>query len=132
MKARMDPVIFAQEVDANPLASREGTIIPAEWIQAAVGLHTKLGIEPTGKWFAGLDVADSGRDANSLAIRHGILLADVRNWSGNNSDLHFTTQRAFNILDEYKLPELGAQFDGLSVDFDGIGSGCKGRGACHQ
>jgi phage terminase large subunit len=127
MKARTDPVIFAQEVDANPLASREGGIIPPEWIHAAVGLHTKLGIEPTGKWFAGLDVADAGRDSNSLAIRHGILLVDVRSWSGNNSDLHFTTQRAFDVLDELQLPELGSDgFDGLSVDFDGIGSGCKG------
>lgn len=126
MKARMDPVIFAQEVDANPLASREGSIIPAEWIHAAIDLHTKLGIEPTGKWFAGLDVADAGRDSNSLALRHGILLVDVRSWSGKNSDLHFTTQRAFDVLDEHKLPQLGKQFDGLSVDFDGIGSGCKG------
>lgn len=126
MKARMDPVIFAQEVDANPLASREGSIIPAEWIHAAIGLHTKLGIDPTGKWFAGLDVADSGRDSNSLALQHGILLVDVRSWSGKNSDLHFTTQRAFDLLDEFKLPQLGSQFDGLSVDFDGIGSGCKG------
>jgi phage terminase large subunit len=127
VKSRTDPVIFAQEVDANPLASREGGIIPAEWIHAAVGLHTKLGIEPTGKWFAGLDVADAGRDSNSLSIRHGILLVDVRTWSGNNSDLHFTTQRAFDVIDDHGLPELGPQgFDGLSVDFDGIGSGCKG------
>lgn len=125
-KARMDPVAFAQEVDANPLASREGGIIDPEHIHAAVGLHTKLGIEPTGKWFAGLDVADAGRDSNSLAIRHGILLVDVRSWSGKNSDLHATTQRAFNILDDLRLPELGTQFDGLHVDFDGIGSGCKG------
>jgi phage terminase large subunit len=126
MKARTDPVIFAQEVDANPLASREGSIIPAEWIHAAIDLHTKLGIEPTGKWFAGLDVADAGRDSNSLAIRHGILLVDVRSWSGKNSDLHATTQRAFDVLDEYKLPAMRGEFDGLSVDFDGIGSGCKG------
>jgi phage terminase large subunit len=127
VKSRTDPVIFAQEVDANPLASREGTIIPAEWIHAAIDLHTKLKIEPTGKHFAGLDVADAGRDSNSLAARHGILLTDVRSWSGKNSDLHATTQHAFNILDEHGLPELGSLgFDGLSVDFDGIGSGCKG------
>lgn len=126
MKERMDPVIFAQEVDANPLASRDGSIIPAEWIHAAIDLHTKLGIEPSGKYFAGLDVADAGRDCNSLALRHGILLFDVRTWSGKNSDLHATTQRAFDVLDEYKLPALHSEFDGMSVDFDGIGSGCKG------
>ncbi len=119
MKARTDPVIFAQEVDANPLASREGTAIPAEWVQAAIGLHSKLGIEATGAHFAALDVADRGQDKNAFAVRHGILLQHVESWSGANSDIYGTTARAFRLCDERGL----TSFD---YDADGLGAGVRG------
>jgi phage terminase large subunit len=117
--ATLDPIIVAQEIDCNFAASVEGVVIPSAWVQAAVGLHERLGITPTGKHFAGLDVADRGQDKNAFAVRHGILLDHVESWSGANSDIFGTTARAFRICDERQLTE----FD---FDADGLGAGVRG------
>jgi phage terminase large subunit len=61
--------IFAQEVERNRSASVEGTIIPGEWVHAAIDAHERLHFEDDGLWGAGLDVADGGGDLNALAVR---------------------------------------------------------------
>ncbi len=43
-----NPVIVAQELDLNYQASVEGILIPAEWVQAAIDAHIKLGFLTTG------------------------------------------------------------------------------------
>lgn len=84
--------IFRREYLRDATAGISGQLINSMWIEAAVGAAQKLGIKPTGKRTAALDVADGGRDRNSLAMRHGIelfyqvsrpdLLADgAGNWS---------------------------------------------------
>jgi phage terminase large subunit len=66
--------IFAQEVERNRSASVEGTIIPGEWVHAAIDAHARLHFEDDGLWGAGLDVADGGGDLNALAVRKGPIL----------------------------------------------------------
>jgi phage terminase large subunit len=117
--ATTDPVILAQEVDCNFTASVEGVVIPSSWVQAAIGLHEKLGIKPTGARDAALDVADRGADKNAFAVRHGIYLEHVQSWSGKDSDIYATTARAFRLCDEFKLDEFAA-------DMDGLGAGVRG------
>jgi phage terminase large subunit len=117
--ATLDPVIVAQEIDANFAAAVEGVVIPSPWVQAAVGLLEKLDLKSTGKRFAGLDVADRGQDKNAFAVRHGILLEHVESWSGANSDIFGTTAKAFRLCDERELKE----FD---FDADGLGAGVRG------
>lgn len=69
-------------------------VIPAAWVQSAIGLAEKMGIEATGKTYAALDVAggEDGGDENALAIRKGVLLKSVTTWNGLDTSL--TTQRA--------------------------------------
>ncbi len=117
--ATLDPVIVAQEIDANFAAAVEGVVIPSPWVQAAVGLLEKLDLKSTGKRFAGLDVADRGQDKNAFAVRHGTLLEHVESWSGANSDIFGTTAKAFRLCDERELTE----FD---FDADGLGAGVRG------
>lgn len=69
-------------------------VIPRMWIEAAVGLAQKLGIEPTGKTYSALDVAgaEEGGDENAQAMRTGIELFFLDKWNG--LDTAVTTQRA--------------------------------------
>lgn len=115
----LDPVTVAQEIDINYAASKEGVVIPSDWIQAAVDAHIKLGIEETGETIAALDVADEGIDKNALAIRTGIVLKDIHEWSGQNSDLGITVDKACRICENIRLYK-------FIYDADGMGSGIKG------
>lgn len=117
--ATLDPVIVAQEIDCSFAASVEGVVIPSAWVQAAIGLHERLGIKPTGARYGALDVADRGVDKNAFSVRHGILLEHVESWSGAGSDIYGTTARTFRLCDEHGLRE----FD---YDADGLGAGVRG------
>lgn len=117
--ATLDDVVLAQEVDINYAASVEGVLIPSAWIQAALDAHIKLGIEATGDRVGGLDVADEGKDKNSLAWRHGIVLKRLDTWSGKGDDIFGTTQKAMDISIEDSI-------DTLFYDADGLGAGVRG------
>lgn len=117
--ATLDDVVLAQEVDINYAASVEGVLIPSTWVQLAVDAHIKLGIDPTGDRIAGLDVADEGKDKNSLAGRHGIVMDYLDSWSGKGDDIFGTTQKAMDISIERSI-------DTLFYDADGLGAGCRG------
>jgi len=115
----LDPVTLAQEVDVNYSASVEGVVIPSAWVQAAIGAHLKLGIESTGQKYAGLDVADEGNDKNAFAARHGFLLTFLQSWSGKNSDIYRSVERAFALCEEL-------EHDLFYYDADGLGAGVRG------
>lgn len=114
-----DSITVAQEVDCNFSASSVGVIIPSIWVQAAVNADQKLGLAITGKRHGALDVADEGRDKNAFAVRHGNLLLSVESWSGKDSDIMATTNRAFDLADEWQVPS-------FVYDNDGLGAGVKG------
>ncbi len=116
---RYDPVTVAKEYDINYAASVEGVVIPSAWVQAAIGACRKLGIEPTGAKFAGLDVADEGKDKNALAGRHGVHLNRMKSWSGKGGSIYQTVVKAFNLLDEWG-------HESVDYDADGLGAGVRG------
>lgn len=117
--ATLDEVVLAQEVDINYAASVEGVLIPSVWVQAAIDSHEKLNIEATGDRIGALDVADEGRDKNSFAGRHGIVLEYLESWSGKGDDIFGTTQKTIDICidDDYGL---------FYYDADGLGAGVRG------
>lgn len=119
LKLTRDPTVIAQEYDINYQASVSGVVIPAEWVQAAIDAHEKLGIVPSGKRCGGLDVADEGSDLNAFAGRYGILLEYVESWSGEGSDIFATVKRAFAICEAEGYEE-------FTYDGDGLGAGVKG------
>lgn len=108
--------VFAQEVDRSYAASVEGTIIPSEWVAAAIDAHLKLGFDDTGGWIGGLDVADGGGDRNALALRKGVILKSVEEWG--ERDTGATARRAVDRCREY------APLD-LEYDSIGVGAGIK-------
>lgn len=114
-----DPIIIAQELDLDFYASLEGVIIPASWVQAAVDAHVKLNITVEGSTYATLDVADEGRDLNAAAGVFGILLENLRSWSGKDSDILYTVGKAFRFCDEFG-------YSSLFYDADGLGAGVRG------
>ena len=119
LKLTRDPTVIAQEYDINYTASVSGVVIPADWVQAAIDAHEKLGIEPSGKRSGGLDVADEGSDKNGFAGRHGILLEYCEEWSGKGSDIYATVERAFDICE-------AEGYGSFAYDGDGLGAGVKG------
>lgn len=119
LKLTKDPQVIAQEYDIDENASVAGVVIPAEWVQAAIDAHVKLGIEPSGKRSGGLDVADEGGDLNAFAGRHGVVLEYCEAWSGKGADIYATVERAFEIC----ILEKYAEF---AYDGDGLGAGVKG------
>jgi phage terminase large subunit len=115
----LDPVTLASEVDCDYFGSVENQLIPVPWIRAAIGAAQKLGIEPTGMKYAGLDVADEGKDKCAIAFRHGIELQHLHSWSGKGSDIFRTVVKAFGHCDDYEQ-------ESLYFDSDGLGAGCRG------
>lgn len=74
--------IFAQEVMRDYSSSVLGVIIPPDWVNAAIDAHKKLMIHPDrGQRCAALDVADGGIDRNAQAIRRGVVLQTLHEWS---------------------------------------------------
>lgn len=55
----------------------DDALIKAEWFDAAVNAHVKLGITPSGATISAFDPADSGEDAKGFASRKGIYFHDV-------------------------------------------------------
>lgn len=111
--------ITAQELDINYQASVEGIVIPAKWVNAALDAHILLGLVPKGETICAMDVADEGIDKNAVAARKAYLLSFIEEWSGGNSDIFASTERAFNICDSLKSTK-------LIYDADGLGAGVRG------
>lgn len=104
--------VFAQEVDRNYAASVENTVIPVEWIWAAVDADEKLKLDISGGHAAGLDVADGGVDRNALAIRKSIKLNNVVEWGARDPGV--STRMVLDTL---------ADFPGIRCEYDCIGVG---------
>jgi len=117
--AELDPVTVAAEIDINYAASVEGMLIPAAWVNAAIGACAKLGIRPTGAKLGALDLADQGKGLNAFAARHGVELNYLKSWSGRGGDIYQSVVRAFGICEEMGIEE-------FYYDSDGLGAGCRG------
>ncbi len=119
--SELNPLVVAQEIDLDWNASKEGVLIPSDWVQSAIDAHIKLNIKPTGAKTAALDVADKGVDLCAWSGRHGIVLQHLHAWTGKESDLFYTSQKAFNLADE-------GGYGGFRYDADGLGAGLRGDG----
>ena len=114
--------IFAQEVDRNYSAAISNTIIPYEYIVAAVDAHLKIPAlmrrpeEIPDAWCAGVDVADGGIDRNAVAKRQWVILRDVQEWG--ERDPGVTTRRAIMATRTHK--NMRVMYDAI-----GVGSGVK-------
>jgi hypothetical protein len=112
MREKVGDMIFGQEFSADYMAGVDGQLIEGHKLAACVDAHKKLGIVPTGRPRAGLDIAGTGRDLTALAIRHGVVLKHVSMWRSDS--VKQSTARALGIMRE---------FDCVYLDYDGNGIG---------
>ncbi len=115
----LDPIVVAQEIDRDYMASVEGVLIPRAWVNASFDAIDKLGIARSGERTAGVDVADEGKDMNTVVGGQGIEIDVCEERSGKDSDIFATTEWAFEIADRENFTRM--RFDG-----DGLGAGMRG------
>ena len=73
--------------EGEPLNDDEMSVIKRSWIIAACDAHIKLGINPSGAYRLGFDVADAGEDACALVASHGSLTYWSDTWKGKEDEL---------------------------------------------
>lgn len=111
--------LFSQEVDRDYASAVAGILIPKKLVDAAIDAHIKLGWpDPSGSYFAGLDVADDSKngDKNAYAERVGYLLTGLDQWGG--VDTTKTTNHAVDLA----VRNVAIQYDCI-----GVGAGVKGE-----
>lgn len=96
--------------------SVEDALILAEWFDACVDAHKKLGFEPVGLRMAAFDPADEGEhsDAKAFALRHGSVVLEVLERAGGN--VNEGCDWALGLA-------LNNNIDAFTWDADGIGAG---------
>lgn len=94
--------------------SIENALIQAEWFDACIDAHKKLGFDPVGIRMAAHDPSDTGPDNKGFAFRHGSVVLDVQEKEdGNvNEGGHWATGLALNHRP-----------DAFTWDCDGLGVG---------
>ncbi len=96
--------------------SVEAAIIPAEWFDAAIDAHIKLGFEPKGVKVVSHDPSDKGPDDKGLCYRHGSVVLDVQERSG------LDVNEGCDWAVDYAIDE---QADVYIWDADGLGASLR-------
>lgn len=115
--------VFAQEVDRNYSAAISNTVIPYEWIQAAVDAHLDIPYfadaccNMPDIHIAGLDVADDGADRNALTRRQWVIWRHAEEWG--ERDPGVSARRALMHCRDFK-GRIKVMYDSI-----GIGAGVK-------
>lgn len=91
----------------------DNSVIKADWFDACIDAHKKLGFEAKGGKVAGFDPSDVGNDAKGYCLRHGVVFTDVREIDAEDAN------RAFDI----------ASRDAKNAGVDTFGWDCDGMGA---
>jgi phage terminase large subunit len=94
----------------------DDAIITAEWFDACVDAHEKLGFKKRGKKVAAHDPSDTGDDAKGYSFRHGVVFEDVctKETGDVNTGLDWATDKAI---------AQGAQ--SFTWDCDGLGAALR-------
>jgi phage terminase large subunit len=115
-----DPNIWKQEYLCDFNALVDGIVIPAEMVDAAIGLHLRRpDIDFSGPRHAALDIADEGRDKCALGSRSGNILDFMELWSGSGMDLAESVSRAVALTEQLGGKE-------MIYDADGMGANVRG------
>lgn len=96
--------------------SVENAIIPAEWFDACIDAHEKLGFKPVGAKVVSHDPSDLGDDPKGLAIRHGSVILDVQ--ENKEGDVNEGFDWALDVA-------IQKQADVFSWDVGGMGISLK-------
>lgn len=97
----------------------DNSVICADWFDACIDAHIKLGIDINGGKVASLDPSDIGKDADGYAERQGITFTKIEEIEAENGN------RAFDIASR-NAKDFGA--DVFGWDADGIGAMLRDQG----
>lgn len=120
-KAKSDPTVWKGEQEADFMASVEGQLVQAEWVQAAIGFNEAMGISNSGDRVLSYDVADVGKDLNATCERYGNSVEEVDQWSGTESNMGASVGRVMSKCDEHNL-------EAFHYDADAVGAGVEAIG----
>lgn len=118
--------IFAQEVDRDYSGAVSNTVIPYEWIRAAVDAHIHVpfiaaayAVNRGLYYYGGLDVADEGTDRNAWTLREWIIWRESIEWGSR--DPAVSARMAIQRAQPYR--------GRIEVEYDcvGVGAGVKGE-----
>ena len=111
-EAQGTPEVVAREIDRDYMGATQGIIIKYEWVQAAVDAHLVIpGLDDSGGWWGGLDVADEGVDTNALVRGRGATVKYAEEWG--ERDPGATARRAFRLCRETRPIDL--QYDCIGM-----------------
>jgi hypothetical protein len=97
--AQGTPAVVAREIDRDYMGAHEGVVIQREWVEAAVDAHKKVeGLDDSGGWWGGLDLADEGRDKNAMVRGRGVVVKHVEELA--ERDPGVVARRAFALCRE--------------------------------
>lgn len=91
----------------------EDSLIEADWFDACIDAHIKLGFEPKGIKVATHDPSDTGDDAKGYSLRHGVVFTNVCEIDSENANTAIDEACGMAIKD-------GA--DSFGWDCDGLGA----------
>lgn len=94
--------------------SVEDALIMAEWFDACIDAHKKLGFEPVGIRFSSHDPSDTGPDNKGFAFRHGSVLLDLQ--EKTDGDINEGGDWALGLA-------INHNSDAFTWDCDGMGVG---------
>jgi len=110
--------------------SVEDAIIPAEWFDAAIDAHIKLGFKAQGAKIVSHDPSDTGPDPKGLCLRQGAVILDV--FEKDDGDVNEGCDWATSYANEVKADIFIWDCDGMGVSlkrqvlgaFDGMKVDC--------
>lgn len=94
----------------------ENALIPAEWFDAAIDAHVKLGFKPKGVKVLAHDPSDKGPDDKGRCLRHGSVVLGVDEQAGLD-----VNEGADWAIDQ----AIDEQVDVYVWDCDGLGAGLR-------
>ena len=110
----LPPAIYEHVWNGETLDTVENSLILTEWFDAALEISERIKYRDSGARVCGHDVADSGRDAKAVVVRHGSRVLDMGlKHDGTASD---GLDWAFDYVNRYHC-------DSFVYDQDGIGLG---------
>jgi phage terminase large subunit len=110
----LPPAIYEHVWNGETLDTVENSLILTEWFDAALEIGERIKYRDSGSRVCGHDVADSGRDAKAVVVRHGARVLDMGlKHDGTASD---GLDWAFDYVNRYHC-------DSFVYDQDGIGLG---------
>ena len=96
--------------------SVEDALIMAEWFDACIDAHIKLGFKPEGIRFSSHDPSDTGPDNKGFAFRHGSVILDLQ--EKTDGDINEGGDWALGLA-------INHNSDAFTWDCDGMGVGLR-------